>query len=290
MIWFVVAATSLVAGIIQSVTGFGSVVFLMMILPFYFNMIDATALAIVINQLFCMVLCWKYRRHIQWRLTLPPTIAFSLASLLMLGIVDTLDLHVLVIVFAVFLVVLALYFLLAARRVQLTPKPAAGVVCGFFCGISAGLFAIGGPPMALYFVTAARDHASYLACMQLLFSITGAVSLFGRVYNGRDPALCGCRLRLHPAGCGHRRQNCRKAERRRHAHRGICLCGRFRSDPFAAADRLIQKKPHSLADLTKECGFYTRLFIRYGRRRFHGPPPLRLSPLQGRPGDQTQPG
>ena len=87
MIWFVVAATSLVAGIIQSVTGFGSVVFLMMILPFYFNMIDATALAIVINQLFCMVLCWKYRRHIQWRLTLPPTIAFSLASLLMLGIV-----------------------------------------------------------------------------------------------------------------------------------------------------------------------------------------------------------
>ena len=39
--------------------------------------------------------------------------------------------------------------LLAARRVQLTPKPAAGVVCGFFCGISAGLFAIGGPPMAL---------------------------------------------------------------------------------------------------------------------------------------------
>ena len=160
MIWFVVAATSLVAGIIQSVTGFGSVVFLMMILPFYFNMIDATALAIVINQLFCMVLCWKYRRHIQCRLTLPPTIAFSLASLLMLGIVDTLDLHVLVIVFAVFLVVLALYFLLAARRVQLTPKPAAGVVCGFFCGISAGLFAIGGPPMALYFVTAARDHAS----------------------------------------------------------------------------------------------------------------------------------
>lgn len=184
MIWLVVAATSLVAGIIQSVTGFGSVVFLMMILPFYFNMIDATALAIVINQLFCMVLCWKYRRHIQWRLTLPPTIAFSLASLLMLGIVDTLDLHVLVIVFAVFLMVLALYFLLAARRVQLTPKPVAGVVCGFFCGISAGLFAIGGPPMALYFVTAARDHASYLACMQLLFSITGAVSLFGRVYNG----------------------------------------------------------------------------------------------------------
>ena len=37
MIWLVVAATSLVAGIIQSVTGFGSVVFLMMILPFYFN-------------------------------------------------------------------------------------------------------------------------------------------------------------------------------------------------------------------------------------------------------------
>lgn len=71
----VVAGASLIAGIIQTVTGFGSVVFLMMVLPFYFDMIDAPTLAIVTNQLFCMALCWKYRKYIRWRLALPPTLA-----------------------------------------------------------------------------------------------------------------------------------------------------------------------------------------------------------------------
>ena len=148
MIWFVVAAASLVAGIIQSVTGFGSVVFLMMVLPFYFDMIDAPALAIVINQLFCMVLSWKYRRHIQWRVALPPTIAFAVTNLLTMPFVNGLDLQILVLVFAAFLILLALYFLVVAKRVRLAPKPAAGVICGALCGVSAGLFAIGGPPMA----------------------------------------------------------------------------------------------------------------------------------------------
>lgn len=185
MIWAVVAAASLIAGIIQSVTGFGSVVFLMMVLPFYFDMIDAPALAIVINQLFCMALCWKYRRFIRWRLALPPTLAFGAANLLTLPFVSGLDLRVLVLVFAVFLIVLAVYFLAVARRMRIrAPKPAAGIVCGALCGVSAGLFAIGGPPMAVYFVAAAEDHATYLACMQLLFTVTGVTGIVGRLCGG----------------------------------------------------------------------------------------------------------
>lgn len=184
MAWFTVAISSFIAGIIQTVTGFGSVVCLMLVLPFFFDMIDAPALAIVINQLFCTVLCWRYRRHIQWRIVMPPTIAFSLGSLLALCVVDRMDLHVLVLIFAGFLIALALYFLLFAKRARLTPKPLVGTGCGLLCGISAGLFAVGGPPMAVYFVAAAADHTAYLACMQLLFTVTGIVSLLGRVANG----------------------------------------------------------------------------------------------------------
>lgn len=140
MIWAVVAGASLIAGIIQTVTGFGSVVFLMMVLPFYFDMIDAPTLAIVTNQLFCMALCWKYRKYIRWRLALPPTLAFGAANLLTLPFVNGLDLHVLARVFAVFLMALAVYFLVVARRMCIrAPKPAAGVVCGALCGVSAGL-------------------------------------------------------------------------------------------------------------------------------------------------------
>lgn len=184
MIWCIVAAASVVAGIIQSVTGFGSVVFLMMVLPFFFDMVDAPALAIVINQLFCMALFWKYRHHVRWRLVLPPTIAFGLANLITLSLMGELDLRVLTMVFAVFLILLALYFLVLARHLRAAPRPAVGITCGALCGVSAGLFAIGGPPMALYFVSATDDHASYLGCMQFLFTITGLTGIVGRLWGG----------------------------------------------------------------------------------------------------------
>ena len=64
------------------------------------------------------------------------------------------------------------------------PKPAAGVVCGALCGVSAGLFAIGGPPMEVYLVAAAEDHATYLACMQLQFTIKGMTGIIGRLCSG----------------------------------------------------------------------------------------------------------
>jgi len=57
MVWIVVTLGCLLAGLIQAVTGFGSVV-LMMIFPLCFDMIDAPALALTINQLFCTILCW----------------------------------------------------------------------------------------------------------------------------------------------------------------------------------------------------------------------------------------
>ena len=40
------------------------------------------------------------------------------------------DLRVLVLIFAGFLMLLALYFLVVARRIRIAPKPAVGVVCG----------------------------------------------------------------------------------------------------------------------------------------------------------------
>ena len=65
MIWVITAVGCVVAGIVQAVTGFGSVVFMMLFFPFFFDMIDAPALALVINQLYCMALLWQYRHHVR---------------------------------------------------------------------------------------------------------------------------------------------------------------------------------------------------------------------------------
>lgn len=193
MAMLVVGVASVLAGVIQTVTGFGSIVVLMLVLPFFFDMIDAPALALVINQIFCIVLYIKYRRHIRWDVALLPTVLYSAASLVTIRLASRLDAHTLVIALAVLLIVLSVYFLAVASRITLHPHKWVGATCGVFSGAAAGLFAIGGPPMALYFITACDTHLQYVACMQFLFAVTGAVSLAGRIIGGvLHPSILPC--------------------------------------------------------------------------------------------------
>lgn len=182
--WVVVILGSAMAGVLQTVTGFGSVVLMMMIFPFFFSIIDSPSLALSINMLYCLVLCIKYRRDIDWHVTTPPTVIYAVVSFAITAMVGNADLHVLIIIFAIFLMVLSVYFLLVANKVKAAPKPVVGVGCGALAGVTAGLFALGGPAIAPYFIAATKDHRSYVASMQFMFTVTNIVNISGRMING----------------------------------------------------------------------------------------------------------
>ena len=184
MVWAIVSVTSGAAGLIQTVTGFGAVVLMMLILPFFFSIVDAATLSLTIALLFCIVFCWQYREHIRMKVVLPPTILYTVVHLAALQLVDRVDAGWLGLVFAVFLILLSLYYLLAAKRVRVAPKPLVGLLCGGFSGMISAFFAIGGPPMAVYFLAAAESHFSYVGCMQFMFAVTTVAGLLGRVVNG----------------------------------------------------------------------------------------------------------
>ena len=184
MVWAAVALGCVVAGVVQAVTGFGSVVFMMMVFPFFFDMLDAPALALVVNQLYCMALLWQYRRHVQWRVVLVPTVLYTVGNFVVAQFVGGLNLRGLTIAFALFLLALSVYFLAVARRIKVKPHPAVGVAVGALSGVTGGLFAIGGPPVALYMVAATDDYKSYQGCMQFLFTVTGIGNLLGRYFGG----------------------------------------------------------------------------------------------------------
>lgn len=184
MVWIVVGLISGVAGFVQTVTGFGAVVLMMLVLPFFFSIVDASTLSLTIVLVFCAVLCWQHRQQIEFRTVLPPTLAYTVINFLVLQVVDQVDAHGLGLVFAGFLILLSLYDLLAAKRVCVTPRPAVGIACGAFSGMTAAFFAIGGPPMAIYFLAATKDHCSYVACMQFMFVVTTITGLLGRIASG----------------------------------------------------------------------------------------------------------
>lgn len=185
MLWIVMTAGTAAAGVVQTVTGFGSVVLMMLMFPFFFHMIDAPSLALAINMIYCFVLCWKFRKSIDFKAALWPTITYSAVGFAVTGLVKGADLRVLVIVFACFLMALSLYLLLLSDKVRINrPGLGIGIGCGVLAGISSGLFAIGGPPMAPYMMAATKDHRSYVASMQFLFAVTNVANLAGRMING----------------------------------------------------------------------------------------------------------
>lgn len=184
MVWVIVGLICALGGFIQTVTGFGAVVTVMLVLPYFFPIVDASTLALTISMALSLVLCWQYRAHIRLRTALPPTIIFTLVHLAVLQVVDQVDTGRLELVFAVFLIVLSLYYLLVAKKVRVTPNSVVGLACGAFSGTTSAFFAIGGPPMAIYFLAATETHFSYVACMQFMFVITTGMSLLGRAAGG----------------------------------------------------------------------------------------------------------
>ena len=71
MIWAAVFLSAAVAGLIQSVTGFGAAVMMMLVVPYFLDMIRAPALVSTVALGLSVVLAWRFRRYVEWKLTLP---------------------------------------------------------------------------------------------------------------------------------------------------------------------------------------------------------------------------
>ena len=72
---------AILAGAIQSITGFGAAVVLMMILPHFLDMIVSPALSSSICVGLTAVLFWKFRKKMDWRICLAPTALYMTASI-----------------------------------------------------------------------------------------------------------------------------------------------------------------------------------------------------------------
>lgn len=184
MLFAVVAASSVIAGIIQSVTGFGSAVFLMLVIPHFFNMVAAPALSSAISMGLAVTLAWKFRKHIAWDICLFPTVVYLVFSVAAINCVKGINLDALTLAFGIFLTLLALYFFACSERLSFQANRKTASVCAAVSGVTSGLFGIGGPLMAIYFVSATKEKETYLGSIQFLFAVTNAVNLLTRMVKG----------------------------------------------------------------------------------------------------------
>ena len=184
MVWLAVGLGSFIGGMVQTVTGFGSGVVLILILSRFFEITVASSLNTSICMVLSATLAWQFRHEIQWKLVMVPILPYMAASILAIRTMGSMDMTVLAVLFALFLMTLSVFFLFFEQRVRLNGSVPTALACGGISGVFSGLFGVGGPLMALHFISVAPGHIAYVSTLQFFFLPTNVVSLLTRVSSG----------------------------------------------------------------------------------------------------------
>lgn len=147
-------------------------------------MIAAPAVTSAITVGLSLTLAWKFRKHININACLFPTLVYLIFSIASINCAKNLNLEFLSLAFGVFLIILAIYFFAVSERISLQANRKTATICAMISGVTSGLFGIGGPLMAIYFISAIEDKKSYIGTIQFLFAFTNIVNLLMRIANG----------------------------------------------------------------------------------------------------------
>ena len=184
MIYLVVILVSFLSGTIQRIAGFGAGIIMMLVFPHFFGILKSAAL----NQAICITmtayLAWKYRAWLKPRIFLLPAICCMCSSMLVISISDKIPLDLLSLLLGFVLLFLSFYFLFLQHNIHIQPTPRNGILCGLISGTFSGLFSLGAPINALYFLSVTKEREAYLGNMQLMFTLTNFVSLATRFAKG----------------------------------------------------------------------------------------------------------
>lgn len=178
------AGIAFFAGIVQTVSGFGAAIVMMAVIPFFFEILTAPALVSAVCAALAISVSFRFRKHINFRKSVIPILAFLVASLSIIPVSKRWDLHVLTIVFGGFLILLAVYLFFFSEKIVVRSDAKTALLLGAISGITSGLFGIGGPLMALYFSASTDSKEAYIANTQLLFATTNILNTIMRAING----------------------------------------------------------------------------------------------------------
>ena len=176
--------STVAGGVVASVCGFGFGVVVMAIWPYflpYAQSVAVSALCGVSTAVMIAIPCW---RHINFKTLLPCALAGLVASALSVqlsvGAAHKTMLHALGWV----LIAVAIYNIFLGGRIRIKPTLRNGIIAGLIGGTGAGLFSVGGPPVAIYMLSSANDNQEYRATLNAHFCFTSGVSTVMRAVNG----------------------------------------------------------------------------------------------------------
>ncbi|MBR0343613.1 MAG: sulfite exporter TauE/SafE family protein [Oscillospiraceae bacterium] len=181
-----VAIASFIAGFLQGCTGFGAVMIMMMILPFYFPMTDAIGIANSSTIAGNISVAYQYRKSFSIIKILVPSLISMFVNGIAIMISVNADKVMVKKAFGIFLVLIAIYYLFLNRGKNLRMPSSLRISLVVAFAITSAFFGIGGPLMAIYFMNTTDSREEYLGSIQFFFMLT---SLFNIVFRSATGLL-----------------------------------------------------------------------------------------------------
>ena len=179
-----VAAASFAAGFLQGCTGFGAVMIMMIFLPFFYPMTDAVGIANATTIAGNIYVAYQYRKHFSIKTALYPAVismAVNGAAIIMSVNADKTAVKK---AFGLFLVILAIYYLFFSRKKEWKLSLPVRISLIVLFAISSAFFGIGGPLMAIYFMSVTETREEYLGSIQFFFMLTSLFNIIFRTAAG----------------------------------------------------------------------------------------------------------
>jgi len=175
---------TLVGSYVQSVTGFGFGIVAMMFLPHLLAFTEANVLSSILGCFTSVMVILSMYRQVNWKNIIFPLISCSITNYLAVSYVSGAKNEMLTLLLGIALFILSIYFFFFSSRIRIRATWYSGLIAGSVSGVMSGLFAIGGPPVVVYFLQSEKDTDTYVATISAYFVINGIISITMKALNG----------------------------------------------------------------------------------------------------------
>jgi len=128
---------------------------------------------------------FKYWKDINWKFVALPLLAYTILSTVALKSIGRISNAGLMRFLGVALILVGLYFLFFQKKVKLKPNKANALLAGSISGVLGSLFAIAGPPIALYYTMLIENNKyQYLGCINAYFLLSNIYVAYLRINSG----------------------------------------------------------------------------------------------------------
>lgn len=184
---------------LQVHTGLGLGILSMTIFPLLFPLSTAVGLNVAIAAMSALYIMISRRAYIRWDIIIPVILISLVISTITTLLSLSAEQSVLTLILGCVLIFLALYFAVFAGRIHIHGSRRNGLLMGLLAGVGNGLFGLGGPPVALYFMASMNGTKEYVASIQTYFFFSNIVTVIVRTATG---AFQGYHIPLIALGWG----------------------------------------------------------------------------------------